>query len=137
MRDGDGRMFRPQEVWLWLARIGLAIALAITLVLAFAPPSPGPGLLPWDKAEHFLAFYVLTGLSAAAFPGGRIWIVVAAMLALGAGIEIVQGLPFVHRDADVHDWLADGVGVVFALAPMLLSRWRREAGGPSAEAARP
>ena len=129
MIQDQGALFRSQKTWLLVARAGLAVALTTTLILAFSPPSPGPGLLPWDKAEHFLAFYVLTGLTAAAFPAGRIWTIVAGMLALGAAIEFIQALPFVHRDADFWDWVADGVGVSFALAPLLLSRWRREAGG--------
>ena len=129
MIDGQDALFRPHRLWLLLARAGLAVALATTLIFAFGPPSPGPGLLPWDKAQHFLAFYVLAGLTAAAFPKGRMWIIVATMLGLGAAIEIVQGLPMVHRDADVFDWVADGVGVTFALAPLLLARWRRESRG--------
>ena len=122
--DGQDALFRPHRVWLFAARAGLAVALATTLYFALGPPPNGPGLLPWDKAQHFLAFYVLAGLTAAAFPKGRIWIIVAALLGLGGAIEVVQGLPMVRRDADVFDWVADTVGVTFALAPLLLARWR-------------
>ena len=33
----------------------------------------------------------------------------------GGGIELVQGLPFVGRDCDLYDWLADMSAVAVAL----------------------
>ena len=39
---------------------------AFTLVEAIIPPSKSLHLFPWDKALHFVAFYVLTFLAAAA-----------------------------------------------------------------------
>ena len=39
-------------------------------------------------------------------------------------IEIVQGLPMVHRDKDFWDWVADTLAIVAALSPMLLVPWR-------------
>jgi hypothetical protein len=43
----------------------------------------------------------------------------------GASIEIIQALPFVHRDCDVVDWVADSLGVAAALAPLAALRWRQ------------
>jgi VanZ family protein len=111
---------------LWSARAALAVALAITLWFAFKPPSPGPPLLPWDKAEHFLAFFVLTGLSIASFPRLALAWIALAQSGLGAAIELIQALPFVHRDASVWDWVADTVAVLAVLAVVTgaaLRRW--------------
>ena len=85
-------------------------------------------LVPWDKAEHFIAFYALTGLAAAAFPRRNLLWIATALSAFGALIEFVQGLPIVHRDRDFWDWVADTIAILAALAPMLLVWWRREAG---------
>lgn len=99
-----------------------------TLLFAFVsaelPVAHAPHLFPWDKAEHFVTFFVLTLLAAAAFP--RVPLVVLALwLSLfGCAIELVQALPFIHRDCDIWDWLADSVGIGAALAPMLIARWR-------------
>ena len=53
---------------LWLTRLAAALATFATLWLAFEPPGDGPGLIPWDKAGHFLSFYVLTILYVLAAP---------------------------------------------------------------------
>ena len=62
-----------------LARCAFFAALVFTFYSAVIPPAHAVQLVPWDKAEHFIAFYALTGLGVAAFPRGRIW-VIAAML---------------------------------------------------------
>ncbi len=71
-------------------------------------------LVPWDKAEHFLAFYGLTGLAVAAFPRRNLFIVAALLSGFGAFIEYVQGLETVHRDRDFWDWVADTIAIAAA-----------------------
>jgi hypothetical protein len=66
----------------------------------------------------------LTGLAVAGFPRGRLWVIAGFLSAFGALIEIVQGLPMVHRDRDFWDWVADSVAIIAALSPMLLVWWR-------------
>jgi multisubunit Na+/H+ antiporter MnhF subunit len=112
----------------WLLRIAqLAFfaALIFTFYSAVIPPQMAMKIVPWDKAEHFLAFYGLTGLAVAAFPKRNLFIVAALLSAFGAFIEFVQGLSFVHRDRDFWDWVADTVAICAALAPMILVWWRR------------
>jgi hypothetical protein len=112
---------------LLLARIGFVAALLFTFYSAVIPPTHALQLVPWDKAEHFIAFYGLTGLAVAAFPKRHLLLVAGSLSFFGALIEVVQGLPFVHRDEDVWDWVADTVAICAALAPMLLVWWRRVA----------
>jgi hypothetical protein len=110
------------------AKVGFFAALSFTFYSAVIPPQHALQLVPWDKAEHFIAFYALTGLAAAAFPRRHLLIIAIGLSGFGALIEIVQGLPIVHRDKDFWDWVADTLAIGAALAPMLLVWWRRVAG---------
>jgi hypothetical protein len=107
-----------------LARFAFFAALLFTFYSAVIPPQHALQFVPWDKAEHFIAFYGLTGLAAAAFPKRNLIVIAAMLSAFGALIEYVQGLPSVHRDRDFWDWVADSTAIIAALAPMLLVRWR-------------
>jgi hypothetical protein len=108
-----------------LAQLAFVAAFIFTFYSAVIPPQRAVQLVPWDKAEHFLAFYALTGLGVAAFPRRNLFVIAALLSAFGALIEFVQGLSIVHRDRDFWDWVADTVAIVMALAPMLLVWWRR------------
>ncbi len=110
-----------------LAQCAFFAALLFTFYSAVIPPRQAVQLVPWDKAEHFIAFYTLTGLAVAAFPRHRLVIIAALLSGFGALIEFVQGLSIVHRDRDFWDWVADTLAIIAALAPMLLVWWRREA----------
>jgi hypothetical protein len=107
-----------------LAKLAFFAALVFTFYSAVIPPQHALQLVPWDKAEHFIAFYGLTGLAAAAFPRHKLFLIAAMLSGFGALIEFMQGLPMVHRDRDFWDWVADTVAIIAALAPMLLVWWR-------------
>lgn len=96
--------------------------------LAFRPSTGLEGGLPWDKANHAVAFVVLTLLAGRGWPGLSRTALVLVMLAAGAGIELVQGLPQIGRDADVWDVVADAVGIAAGLAG--LAWLRRRSSGP-------
>ncbi len=110
----------------WRQAVQFAFWLAFTGVMVMAlKPSPGDGAGFWDKAQHFTAFYVLAALGAVAFARRPVWVLAAALVALGGLIEGLQATPLIHRDAEFSDWIADGLGVACALGPMLLPRLRR------------
>ncbi len=110
-----------------LAKAAFFAALVFTFYSAVIPPQHAVQLVPWDKAEHFIAFYALTGLAAAAFPKRSLVVIAVLLSGFGALIEYVQGLPIVHRDRDFWDWVADTIAIAAALSPMILVWWRRAA----------
>src|SRR5882762_9728496 len=86
-----------------LIRVAQAVFIAaviFTFYSAVISPRHALQLVPWDKAEHFIAFYALTGLGVAAFPRRRLWVIAVLLSGLGALIEFAQGLSVVHRDRD-------------------------------------
>jgi len=115
-----------KSLLLMLARAAFFAALTFTFYSAVIPPSQAVHLTPWDKATHYLAFYALTGLAAAAFPKRNVFLIGIGLSLFGALIEFVQGLPMVNRDRDFWDWVADTAAITSALAPMLLCWWRRQ-----------
>jgi hypothetical protein len=121
-----GSQVPDNRLLLRLAQVTFFSALLFTFYCAVVPPGRAIQLVPWDKAEHFIAFYTLTALAAAAFPRRRWWAIAASLSAIGALIEIVQGTSIVHRDMDFWDWVADTLAIGAALAPMLLVWWRRQ-----------
>lgn len=100
-------------------------AVLFTFISAVVPPTEAPHLFPWDKAEHFAAFYLLASLAAMAYPRTPLLLLGLWLSLFGGVIELVQALPLIHRDCDIRDWFADAVAVTAALMPMFLDRWRR------------
>jgi hypothetical protein len=103
-----------------LLRAGFCVALLAAFTAAVVPGRDAPELLPWDKAQHFLAFYVLAVLGAAAYPRSGLLRIGTALSAFGALIEFVQMIPALHRDAEFLDWLADTIAIAAALSPLSL-----------------
>lgn len=104
----------------WLRALFWALAV-FALVMALLPRPPHTPLDQFgDKFEHMVAFATLAGVSAFAWPGRSARWLLPALSAFGALIEILQAIPALHRDSDWHDWLADTLAVLVALA---LARW--------------
>jgi VanZ family protein len=105
---------------------GLFWAAALfAFVLAVLPHPPGLPLHPSDKVQHVVAFAVLGGLGAWAFPATALAALVFRLSLFGALIELVQAIPALHRDSDVVDWVADTLACALVLG---LIAWRRRRG---------
>jgi VanZ family protein len=96
----------------WLA--GWALVIFIT-VSCLEPPRYVPDLHVSDKLEHAGAYFGMTFWFGGLVGRRRYLILAFWMLLFGAGIEVAQGLMALGRDADVWDFVADAVGVSFAL----------------------
>jgi hypothetical protein len=106
-------------------RVVFWLTVIVILATAAAPAPRMPHLLPWDKAEHFAAFFVLTALAAAASARVSLVLIALWLSLFGCAIELAQALPIIHRDCEIGDWLADAATIAAALTPMMLDRWRR------------
>lgn len=93
-----------------IARLLFWAALVFASVMAFLPKPPKLPSHDWgDKWEHAAAFLVLTALAQVGFGRTARWRVLAATVAYGALIEVVQMIPMLNRSADARDWLVDSV----------------------------
>lgn len=121
----------PERRPLWRAL--LALLLVVITWLALTPQPPSGMSLGWDKANHAAAFGSLAFCTVwAKWQQPRQWVwVVLWLLAYGIGIEIAQSF-IPPREADVHDVMADSVGIALGL----LAAWpiahlsRRAASSP-------
>ena len=82
-----------------------------------------------DKVLHFIAYFGLAVMAAAAFKGrrGAVWAVLA-LIVMGGVLEIVQG--YVGRDMSLGDELANASGALIGggMARMLVEFLRRRFG---------
>lgn len=102
----------------WPGLLVFIAASIFTLYAALAPGDDTAGLIPWDKAKHFIVFYVLTALAITALPASRFWRIGLVLLAFGGMIEVLQA--FVGRDAAWGDVLADACGIGALFGPIIL-----------------
>jgi VanZ family protein len=95
-----------------LALYGLACVVLLYMTLAPGHDVPGVGIT-WDKAEHALAWAVLTG-AGLLLSTKRRWAIGVFAFGFGAVIEVLQATMGLGRDGDWHDLLADSVGIAAA-----------------------
>jgi len=111
------------------ARYALAVAVAITVYFAFvAPSAPAELERLGDKTIHMLTFTVLTVLGRLAFPQTSSMAIVVGLALFGGGIELVQGLPWLGRDRELLDFVADCVGILSTVIIIWLIRVTRAVG---------
>lgn len=110
----------------WIRRGLFWGLLAAILYVTLMPTPPADPTGAGDKVEHGVAFAGLTLAFAFAYPKLRWWQLGLLMLAVGAGVELLQGAMGVGRTADWYDLQADAVGVaavLLLLPPMRHIYW--------------
>lgn len=96
----------------------------VMAVLPHPPEIPGH---PQDKVQHVAAFATLAALGAWAYPRISLTSLLIRLSLFGAGIELVQAIPALHRDSDVLDWVADTIAAGLVL--LAIAWWRSRAKG--------
>lgn len=91
----------------------LALAFAVTMAVLPQPPQLPGGFT--DKLQHMAAFATLAVLGALGYPSASLRRIGLGLVLVGAGIEVVQMIPALNRDADVMDVMADSLALVLAL----------------------
>ena len=104
---------RPLRLTLYAAAVG------VLLWLTLSPTDELPKVTLWDKAEHALAWFVLTATGLVLSPR-RPRAIVAFALFMGVLVEVLQGTMGLGRDADWRDVVADSLGIGAALGLYLL-----------------
>ena len=100
-------------------RLWLAGALLIAAGIIIGSLLPGPVVATVgidDKFEHAGAYFALTLWLAGLMARRRYAWAALAAFALGAALEAAQGLLTVTREPEGLDLVANGAGIVFALA---------------------
>lgn len=108
-------------------------AIVIAFVMAVLPRPPRLPGDPSDKAQHILAFAVLTALAVASWPKASRWRILLGLSGFGVLIELVQAIPALHRSADWRDWIADTAAILVLLT--CVAALDRVGRGPQASAA--
>ena len=107
----------------WLTVVGYWALLG---TMTHLPPRYMPHVEVSDKLEHFLAYGLLAGLLGlttwVTFPRRPwlVWTVLILGLAYGALDELTQ--PLFHRDCEFEDWIADAVGTMAGMLPVLFAQ---------------
>lgn len=110
-----------------LARTALGLVVAFAVARVLDPYQRWAALpVPGDMVEHAAVVFLLSLVPLAAFPRLKPWTPGAVMLAVGAGLEALQALPFFIGDFQLRDIVADAVGVGAAWIALALSlSWAR------------
>jgi hypothetical protein len=106
----------------------LGIGLTLTVIVASLVPARDlPHVRVSDKVEHFVAYGSLALWFGGLLPLRKYPWLALALLALGGGIEITQGLMGLGREADWRDFYADAWGTALGLGLCLagLRHWVR------------
>ena len=99
-----------------LTRLALVVAIVFAVTMALLPKPPHmPTDQFGDKAGHMLAFATMTLLAALSFPTAKLFRIGERLSFLGALIEVLQSIPSLHRDCDIHDWIADTLAITVVL----------------------
>lgn len=114
----DGRMwkvrtltfFRTLSLWLFWP----GVALIAWGELTSHPPELG-GILAWDKADHFIAYFGLASMATLVIGlRPRLAMAILGVIFLSGALEVVQA--FVGRDAEFMDFAANTLGALTGTA---------------------
>lgn len=105
----------PNHSKLRRIKLMLLMTFALAMLIGFLTlvPISDSDVPGSDKTHHLLAFFALALPLSAARPRWALWIALAAT-AYGGAIELIQ--PYVGRDKDIVDFIADAAGAMSGAA---------------------
>lgn len=100
------KFLRVLSLWLFWPGVGL---------IAWGELTPHPphleGLLDWDKADHFIAYFGLASMATMILGlRPRLAVAIAGVILLSGALEILQA--FTGRDAEIWDFAANSLGAL-------------------------
>ena len=103
-------------------RIIFGCCLLLTTVMALIPVPDIPEVFNfWDKAQHALAFVVLTMMACIAF-SNKLKTVLLGLFLYGVSIELMQAFLTTTRAGEVSDLFADSLGICIGACIYFLSK---------------
>lgn len=102
-------------------RIALSLAAAFSLTIAVLLQAANI-LGESDKLQHILVFCILAILARLSFRTVPSALIALGFVLFGAAIEVIQMLPFLHRDAERGDLAADSLAILATLSAVGLIR---------------
>ena len=98
------------------------LCLAFTTIMALLPSTDVPHMFNlWDKAQHTLAFAVLSLTGSLAYTH-KAKVVCLGLVVYGASIEIMQSTFTTTRFGEASDLLADSIGILIGFILYLLAK---------------
>jgi ABC-type Na+ efflux pump permease subunit len=118
---------RPPTARLWtLAALAcLAWALIAVSFASLAPPTYVPHVFHNYHVEHLVAFYVVTLLSAAALPSIGLTRIGLVLALLAGALGLFRILALVNKVFYAEDLVCDLAGILAAIIPIFVGRFRR------------
>lgn len=125
MTDTSKVRARPAFRGAW-AKPAFGLYTVVLLTATHWPQEAGlPPIPASDKVQHFVAYFLWTGLLLFAWNivshRGTILVMVLGM-SLAALDEVTQGIPGINRSPDALDWVADAIGVIASALAWTLFR---------------
>lgn len=106
---------RPTHpLWVMISKIGLVVAVALLAYFSLIP-SDSIGISASDKIMHFVAYGLIAGAAAAAFPKTKLLRVFLFAAGLGALLEGAQHIAGTGRTASIVDQIANMGGAALAI----------------------
>lgn len=108
-----------------LARLGFSATLLAIFLASIAPGWLTPQLLGSHHLEHFAAFYVAACAGLAAMPRTQIRSIAVGYLLFALILAVTQYARGATSEVAIRNWVADAGGVLAALSPVVVERFRR------------
>lgn len=108
-----------------LARMGFSLTLLAIFLASIAPGWLTPKLLQSHYLEHFAAFYVAACAGLAAMPRMPLRRIAMGYLAFALVLSVLHYARSGVPEVSIRNWVADAGGVMAALSPVVVERFRR------------